>query len=164
MEGYVLGVFPKDGKILKLISSLKLLFGARYLDGYHKMSLKAALNDFLGVDRAAIFKTDRGARFGIVAHNIRALILNKEAVMEALGTARKNEPKAASLLEIMSKSWREVAIKLALFALFWYLVVSPFHAEVSKTFAPWSQIKAAIEETREKLRKIMLNLCLFDVN
>ena len=69
MESYALGAFPKDGGVDKVIRSLKLLFGARLFDGYHAMSLKAVLNDILGLDHAAIFKTDRGSIFGTAAHN-----------------------------------------------------------------------------------------------
>ena len=151
MESYALGAFPKDGGVDKSIRSLKLVFGARHFDGYHAFSLKAVLNDILGVDRAAIFKTDRGSRFGTAAHNCRALILNKEAVLQALNQADTKEPKAAGLKSIMTSSWSEFALKLAVFALFWYCVAAPFHSAVSKPDACWAEIKCAIQETHEKL-------------
>ena len=151
METYALGAFPKDGGIDKCIRSLKLLFGARHFDGYHAMSLKAILNDILGQERAAVFKTDRGSRFGVAAHNIRALIVNKDAVLQALEQADTKEPKAAGLRSIMTSSWPEFALKMSAFALFWYCVAAPFHSAVSKPDACWAEIKSAIEETREKL-------------
>ena len=151
METYALGAFPKDGGIDKCIRSLKLLFGARLFDGYHALSLKAVLNDILGRERAAVFKTDRGSRFGTVAHNIRALIVHKDAVLQALQQADSKESKAAGLRSIMTSSWPEFALKMSVFSLFWYCVAAPFHSAISKPNARWSEIKCAIEETREKL-------------
>ena len=151
METDALGAFPKNGGVDKCIRSLKLLFGARHFDGYHAGSLKAILNDILGRERAAIFKTDRGSRFGTAAHNIRALIVNKDAVLQALQQADTKEPKAAALRSIMTTSWTEFALKMSVFALFWYCVAAPFHSAVSKPDARWAEIKSAIEETREKL-------------
>ena len=51
----------------------------------------------------------------------------------------------------MTSSWPEFALKMAIFALFWYCVAALFHNAISKPDAYWAEIKSAIEETRETL-------------
>ena len=120
------------------------------MDGYHEMSLKSCLNDILGKPRAAIFKTDRGSRYGIASHNARAIVIYKEEVQQALKSARKNEPHAKKLKKALDENWQAFGLTCATFSLLYYLVFSPFHATVSKKL-PWKDVKTVIILTREKL-------------
>ena len=123
------------------------------MDGYHEMSLKSVLNDILRKPRAAVFKTDRGSRYGTTAHNCRALILYKSEVEVALKSARKNEPHAQSLRKALETNWVELGLTCATFALVYYLIFAPFHSTVSK-MVPWIEVKNAILLTREKLDEL----------
>ena len=150
-ETYALRSVHQNTK--SLLSSIKQLFGARWMDGYHEMSLKGVLNDILRKPRSAVFKTDKGSRYGTTAHNCRALVLFKSEVEVALKSARKNEPHAKNLQKALETNWVELGITCATFALVYYLIFAPFHSAVSKT-VPWVEVKNAILLTQEKLEEL----------
>ena len=147
-EAYALKSLHKNTK--ELLNSIKQLFGARWMDGYHEMSLKSCLNDILRTPRAAIFKTDRGSRYGTASHNARAIVIYKTEVQSALKNARDNEPHAKKLKKALEENWNAFGLTCAAFSLLYYLVFSPFHAIVSKN-VPWKEVKAVIIWTKEKL-------------
>ena len=114
---------------------------------------KSILNDILRSPRAAIFKTDRGSRYGVNAHNARAILLYKKEVEIALKSASKNEKHAASLTRTIETNWAAFGLTCATFALVYYLIFSPFHATVSKNIQ-WIEVKNAIQLTKEKLETL----------
>ena len=103
--------------------------------------------------RAATFKTDRGSRYGVNAHNARAILLHKNEVEIALKSAGKNEKHASSLKRTIETNWTAFGLTCAAFSLVYYLIFSPFHAIVSKTL-PWIEVKTAIVLTKEKLESL----------
>lgn len=128
------------------------------MDGYHEVSLKNTLNDILKKPRAAIFKTDRGSRYGVTAHNCRALIIFKDEVEVALKSARKNEQHAVNLKTALETNWENFGITCACFALMYYLIFAPFHSTVSKNIC-WKEVKSAILLTKEKLESLKDSGC-----
>lgn len=131
-------------KFQECLHSSKLVFGSRKGSGFHKICLKQKLNEALGQTNRSVFLTDKGSRFGVNASNARALILNKSAIVVALSQASATEINANRLKYLIGHEWDELVLELGAFALFYYIVISPFHSIISQTI-PWGVGKSAIE-------------------
>ena len=132
------------------LNSIKLLLGSRHMSGYHKKSIKPCFNALLGKPRAAVFHTDKGSRYGVNASNARAMLLHKSLVMDTLDRTKNGGQHAAGLKTALETNWLELAMVFACFAMFYYIVLSPFHSVVSKTL-PWADVKESLVLTREKI-------------
>ena len=140
-------------KFQECLHSSKLLFGSRKGSGFNKLCLKQKLNDALGQHHRSIFLTDKGSRFGVNASNARALIVNRSAIEIALNQASENEIHANRLKFRIRHEWDELVLELGAFALFYYVLISPFHTVISQTI-PWGFGKLAIETAQSRMRML----------
>ena len=137
-------------KFQECLHSSKLVFGSRKGSGFQKICLKQKLNEALGQRNRSVFLTDKGSRFGVNASNARALILNKSAIAVALSQASSSEINANRLKYLIGHEWDELVLELGAFALFYYIIISPFHSIISQTI-PWGVGKAAIETAQARM-------------
>ena len=140
-------------KFQECLHSLKLVFGSRKGSGFRKICLKQKLNDVLGQQNRSVFLTDQGSRFGVNASNARAFILNKSAINIALNQASANEINANRIKYLIRHEWDELVLELGAFALFYYILISPFHCIISQTI-PWSIGKSAIITAQSRMRML----------
>ena len=143
-----------EKKMFQASVNLRILFGSRRGSGFHRNCLKSVFASIMNDDRTAFFRTDTGSRFGIVSHNFRTLYLHLENVKIALRNAKSTNSRAENLLSYLDSCSKKDMFQIAVFALTYFSILSPFHAQTSKNLT-WGALKKVINDVKAKIRGIL---------
>ena len=140
---------------------LMFIFGNRKSVGFKRACLKESLRNVLGGVYAG-FVSNVGSRFGVHFNNAVCLLLHETEVKTVLACESATHAKHTRLLAMMNdtRSWNKVRLEMGCLLLVWTCLIGPFNTIVSKDI-PYSDIKAAYENSFSTLRRLLSAECCF---